>query len=331
VHPDRPTARRRAILAKKALWTTTSGFADVRQALRVSSYRRLLPGVFIASDAIAEGILTRKQLRERSYRRLVHGVYADPSIPLDHRLRCRAVALLLPPGTAIGAHSAAAWYGAPFAGAHDPVTVLRPPGVEWKGPRGVRVHHSRTAFDVLTDADDVPVTTPVRTAWDTAALEPLGTAVAALDAMVRAGAVQRDALTAMTLTDVGRWGVAKVRRAVGLVDPRAESPPESRVRVALVLAGLSPVPQFDVVDGGTWLGRVDLAFPDAKIAIEYEGAYHFEDGQIVRDDVRYALLRSAGWTVIRLGATDLRDLDAVVARVSAALEGPFWPKRPLRG
>src|SRR3954468_23560293 len=92
----------------------------------------LLPGVFIGSHAIAAGILTRKQLRERSYRRLVHGVYADPGLVFDHRLRCSAVALLLPAGAAIAGHSAAAWHGAPFAAPHDPVTVVRPPSVLWK-------------------------------------------------------------------------------------------------------------------------------------------------------------------------------------------------------
>ena len=100
------------------------------------------------------------------------------------------------------------------------------------------------------------------------------------------------------------------------------------MRVALVLAGLSPVPQLDVFDRGEWLGRVDLAFPEAKIAIEYEGAYHFEDGQIVRDDARYARLRAAGWTVIRVGAADLRDLDTFVTRVRAALLGQKWPFLP---
>jgi hypothetical protein len=137
--------------------------------------------------------------------------------------------------------------------------------------------------------------------------------------------VHPDELTSMATSGAGQWGVAKVRRAIELVDPRAESPPESRVRVALVLAGLTPVPQCDVFDGDEWLGRVDLAFPEAKLAVEYEGAYHFEDGQIVRDDARYARLRAAGWTVIRVSAADLRDLDGLVARVHAALQGPLWP------
>lgn len=290
----------------------------------MSSYAQLLPGVFIGSHAIAQGVLTPGQLRRRGYRRLLHGVYADPGIEFDHRLRCRGAALLLPPGASVGGHSAAAWYGAPFAGSSDPVTVVCPPTLEWKGPRGVRVHRSRSPFRVLTDPDGVPVTTALRTAWDTAALEPLGTAVAALDAMVRSGAVGLAELSTMTLAGAGRWGVAKVRRAVRLVDPRAQSAPESRVRVSLVLAGLEPVPQYEVC-GGTHPIHVDLAFPEARIAVEYEGAYHFKDDQIARDDVRYARLRAAGWTVIRLSAADLRDLGAVVARVQALLTRQLWP------
>ena len=280
---------------------------------------RLLPGVFVGSHAVADGLLTRKQLRERGYRRLVQGVYADPSLPLEHRLRCRGVALLLPPGTAIGGHSAAAWHGAPFAGASDPVTVLRSAEVLWKGPRGVKVHRTDLGpLDVVV-LDDLRVTSALRTAWDVAALEPVGTAVAALDAMVRAGAVRWAELRTMADDGVGRWGVTKVRRAVPLVDPRAASAPESRVRVACVLAGLAPVPQYEVWDGGVLLARVDLAFPEARLAIEYEGAYHFEGTQIVRDDARIAGLIAAGWRVIRLSAVDLRNLDAVVARVRAEL------------
>jgi Protein of unknown function (DUF559) len=279
----------------------------------------LLPGIFIGSHAIAHGALTRNQLRRRSYQRLVQGVYADPSLLFDHQLRCRGVALLLPPGTAIGGLSAAAWYGAPVAAPADPVTVLRQPDVLWKGPRGVRVHRSELRAQDVDVLDDVPVTTATRTAWDVAALEPLGTAVAALDAMVRAGAIDLSALTAQADAGSGRWGVRRVRRAVALVDPRAASVPESRVRVALNLAGLTPVPQFEVHEHGVFLGRVDFGWPEAKLAVEYEGAYHFDGAQVIRDDARYARLEAAGWRVIRLSASDLHDLDAVVRRIHEAL------------
>jgi hypothetical protein len=281
---------------------------------------RFLGGVFIGSSAVAEGFLTRKQLRERSYRRLVQGVYADPSLEFDHRLRCRGVALLLPEGAVIGGHSAAAWHGAPFAGPRDPVTVIRPPSRAWKGPREVRVHQAEVGSCDVEVRDGVPITTAVRTAWDVAALEPLGTAVAALDAMVRAGSVTVADLLILMERGAGRWGISRVRRAFPLIDPRAQSAPESLVRVALVMAGLTPIPQYEVRDGcGRFVGAVDLGFPEARLAIEYEGAYHFEDNQIVRDDDRLRRLEAAGWRVIRLSSLDLRDLDAVVRRVKEAL------------
>nr|WP_243850499.1 DUF559 domain-containing protein [Modestobacter marinus] len=123
------------------------------------------------------------------------------------------------------------------------------------------------------------------------------------------------------MVDAGgnRWGVSRVRRAVPLVDPRAESAPESKVRVAAVLAGLAPVPQLLVIEGGVFLGRVDLGWPEVRLAVEYEGAHHFDAEQIVRDDERYAAMIAAGWRVIRLSSTDLRDLDGVVRRIHAAL------------
>ena len=246
-------------------------------------------------------------------------MYADPSLPFDHRLKCHGVALLLPDGAVIGGHSAAAWYGAPFAAAHDPVTVLRSRDLTWDGPRGVRVHETDLRPGDRIMIDDLPLSTPLRTAWDVATLEPLTTAVAALDAMVRAEAIDLPALRLMADTSAGRFrAVPCLRRAVPLVDPRAESPPESWVRVALVLAGLAPVPQYEVqVDG--IVSRFDFAWPEAKVALEYEGAYHFEDGQIVRDDERVSRLRAAGWLVIRISAADLRNLDAVVEKVRAAL------------
>ena len=282
----------------------------------MSATKQLLPGVFIASHAIAEGFLTRGQLRRRGYRRLVQGVYADPGLPFDHQLKCQGVALLLPEGAVIGGHSAAAWWGAPFAGTTDPVTVLRSADGKWRGPRGVRVHQTVLRAGDRTVVDDLPLSTPLRTAWDVAALERLPTAVAALDGMVGADAVALPDLRRMAARGAGLFGAARVRRAVELVDPRAASPAESWVRVALVLAGLAPEPQYEVLAAGA---RVDFAWPEAKVALEYEGAYHFEDGQIVRDDERIERMRAAGWLVIRISAADLRNLDAVVEKVRIAL------------
>jgi hypothetical protein len=286
-----------------------------------------LHGVFIGAHAVAGGSLTRHQLQEGPYVRVLHGVYADPSLARDHLLRCRAAALLMPAGAVLGGRSAATVLGAPGPGYGDPVTVIVPPDVKWTGPRGVRVHRAELPTSDVVDRDDgLRHSAPLRTAWGVAALEPLPTAVGVLDAMVRGGQLDARDLLRLVREGVGRWGARRVRRAFELVDGRSESPPESWVRVACVRGGLPmPVPQYDVVEQGAWLGRVDLAWPEARLIVEYEGEYHFDGLQIDKDDERYRRLIAAGWRVIRLAAHDLRDLDGVVRRIAAELGIP----RPL--
>ena len=81
----------------------------------------------------------------------------------------------------------------------------------------------------------------------------------------------------------------------------------------------APSPQFVVLAAGEFLGRVDLAWPEYRLIVEYEGAHHFDDLQIRRDDRRYERLVAAWWRVIRLSAPDLRDMDGVVRRIRQAL------------
>ncbi|NDI49078.1 endonuclease domain-containing protein [Goekera deserti] len=283
--------------------------------------RRELHGVFLGTHAVAAGYVTRPQLRR--YRRLMQNVYADPALNADHELYSRGAALLLPPGAALGGRSAAAWFGAPFASAIEPVLVVAPRGCPWDGPRGVRVHKTDVApGEIWTTDDGIPLTRRGRTAWDVAAIETVATAVGLLDAMVRSdGGLD---LAGELARRRGRWRSARVGRVFPLVDGRAQSPPESWVRVACHRAGLpAPVPQFVVTEGG-WSAQVDLAWPEAKLIVEYEGEYHFDELQIRRDDRRYARLVAAGWRVIRLSANDLRDLDGVVSRIRVALrEAPI--------
>jgi hypothetical protein len=172
----------------------------------------------------------------------------------------------------------------------------------------------------MEDDSGLRHTTPIRTAWDVAALERTATAVGVLDGMIRAGQIDTAHLRQRLHDGTGRWRSRRVRQAFELVDGRSESPPESWVRVACALGGLpAPIPQFDVMADGVWLGRVDLAWPDARVIVEYEGEYHFDGLQIARDDVRLRRLVAAGWRVIRLAAHDLRTMDAVVARIAAEL------------
>jgi hypothetical protein len=282
---------------------------------------RHLHGVFIGAHAVAEGVLSPRQLREGPYVRVLRGVYADPSLPRDHLLRCRAAALLMPAGAALGGRSAAAVLGAPAPGYVDPVVVVLPAGRQWRGPAGVRVHRAALPRQDLVARDDgLRHTTALRTAWDVGALERTATAVGVLDAMIRSGLLETAQLGRLLREGAGRWRCRQVRQAFQLVDGRSESPPESWVRVACALGGLpTPIPQYEVVEDGVWLARVDLAWPEARLIVEYEGEYHFDGLQIARDDVRLRRLVAAGWHVIRLAAHDLRDMSSVVRRIEDEL------------
>lgn len=184
----------------------------------------------------------------------------------------------------------------------------------------MRVHRTDICPRDVTEVDFVRLTTPARTAWDVATLETVATAVAMLDGMLRTGHLDVADVRVMQGAAQGRWRGTRVATVVPLVDGRSESPPESWVRVACARAGLpAPVPQFVVIESDEFLGRVDLAWPEARLIVEYEGAHHFEGMQISRDDGRYRHLVAAGWRVIRLSAADLRDMDAVIARIRKAL------------
>ena len=292
----------------------------------MTTHRRFFGGLFIGSHAVGEGLLSRKQLESGMYRRVLHNVYVDPSVVIDHRLRARAASLLMPPEAAIGGRSAAAWFGAPFANVSDPVVVVAPRGCAWDGPQGVRVHTTDLRPSVVwVTKDGVRLTTALRTTWDIARLEPTLTAVSLLDGMLRDSELHGGPVTDRAVADEfdarrGRWGSRRAQFVLPLLDGRAMSPPESKVRVACHLKGLPrPVPQYQVIEDGVLLGQVDLAWPEAKLVVEYEGAYHFDELQIRKDDARYEALVAAGWRVIRLSSADLHDLDDVVRRIREAL------------
>lgn len=75
---------------------------------------------------------------------------------------------------------------------------------------------------------------------------------------------------------IRRQGIRRLREAVDLIREDSWSPRESKLRCLIVRAGLpEPVLNQDIYDDhGRFLGCVDLAYPDKKVAIEYHGLMH---------------------------------------------------------
>ncbi len=62
--------------------------------------------------------------------------------------------------------------------------------------------------------------------------------------------------------------------------------------------------------------RIDLAFPDVLLGIEYDGEHHLDPRQAREDLARQAFPTSQGWTILRPDATDvLRRPDRVAGVV----------------
>lgn len=123
--------------------------------------------------------------------------------------------------------------------------------------------------------------------------------------------------------DAGRRpGIGALRDAFGRIRTGSWSRLETWVRLILIDAGLpEPVLNFDAYDdAGVFLGCVDLAYPDLKIAIEYEGAHHWMTAdQFQRDIDRLDRLVENGWRIVRVTKAHVFTAPAdVVRRVSVA-------------
>ena len=111
-----------------------------------------------------------------------------------------------------------------------------------------------------------------------------------------------------------------MRTTCELADGLAGSPQETRLRLLMRRARLpTPVAQYQVVDGARFVARVDFAWPELKVAVEYDGLWHADVEQFPRDRRRLNRLREAGWTVVFVTAADLHDPHRLIASIRAAL------------
>ncbi len=123
--------------------------------------------------------------------------------------------------------------------------------------------------------------------------------------------------------DAGRRvGVARLREALPRLRARSGSRPETWLRLTIVDAGLpEPDLNVDVFVAGEYVACVDLAYPERRIAFEYEGEHHLRDPrQWALDIERYERLAAAGWLVIRATKQDVFEQSGrFIARARRAL------------
>ncbi|MFA1546674.1 hypothetical protein [Actinomadura chokoriensis] len=268
--------------------------------------------------------MTAHQLRSGQYRHVLHDVYVSAGLDDSVHVRCDAAALVLPPTAVICGVSAAHLYGVPVPDVDTRVHAAVPAAAPTV-PRikQLKVHGYSIPAGQVRNLRDRRVIGPERLFLELAASVPRIDLVIAGDHILRRQVSTRERLNGFLADCHRRRGVRKARLAMPHLEPRSDSPPESRLRMLLVDAGLPrPLASRDVFsDWGVWLARPDLSYPAVKIAIEYEGLHHQQDPAQYSRDIEHDGRRiDDGWVVVRVNKDGLfRTPRQVVNRVRKAL------------
>jgi hypothetical protein len=242
------------------------------------------------------------------------GVYRMGGAPRTWRGDLLAACWAAPTTAAASHRSAAALAGLP-SGRTDVVEIICE---RWRRTRnaGLVVHESLLFDDEdREERDSVPCTSMARTLFDLARTLTPVMLDANIDAALRRDLVSLDELRSAStrLATKGRPGGQKFRAAVSARTGAAglpESVPERLLAELLVRQGLpAPVHQFVVRDdAGGFVARVDLAYPDWMIVIEYDSIeHHTGTAAHVRDSTRRDAIGDQHYTVLTATVADLRD------------------------
>lgn len=223
----------------------------------------------------------------------------------DTMIRLAGLDLRAGEPVAVCLHTAAVTHG--FATEDDSdLHVLTPLGHQLRGSDGLVVH--RRAGAPLSLVDGRPVTEPAWTAVEVARGLRRPRALATLDAALRSRTCDRSQLRTAAARQAGRPGIVVVRDLIPLAVLEAESAMESEARLAMLDGGLPPpVLQYEIVDRNRQTWRVDFAWPDRMLAVEYQGYdWHSSPDALRRDNQKRAALGEVGWTVLAIVGDDVR-------------------------
>jgi hypothetical protein len=271
---------------------------------------------FIGSEALARGALTRHQLRTR-YRTVFPNVYLAKDVQPSLKLRIAAACLWSNRGATVAGAAAAALHGAEWIPENVPVELIC---ARTRSPRGLVIRREALAEGETQLLSGRAVTTPERTAFDVGRRGAVHSAVARLDALARATGFKVDDVLRVAQAHPRSPGLRALETALDLVDPGAQSPRESYLRLLLIDAGFPrprtqiPVPGVD----GIPVAYLDLGWEDWMVAVEYDGDHHRTDRrQYVKDIHRLEMLEEMGWQIVRVVAEDRPA--AILRRVRAAI------------
>lgn len=257
--------------------------------------------VFLGREALGDG-LSRHDLR-RWYRPIYRGVYVPKNATPSLQDRALGAWLTTNRTGVVGGVAASALHGADWVDDDEPVEVLVD---EKRRQSGLIVRMDRLSADEIMPLCGLPVTTPARTAFDMGRHLRRSSAIARLDALMRATQYKPADVEVLMRRYGAVRGVRQLRELLPLVDPGSESPKESWLRLLLVDGGLPrPQTQIPVDESAFPIAFLDMGWRNIKLGVEYDGDQHrFDRRQYVKDLRRLPMLAGLGWEVIRVIAED---------------------------
>lgn len=272
-------------------------------------------GAFRVADAKRAGV-SAGRLRAGDLEAPFRGARTQPVTELRHL--AAAYAQVMADHHCFGGITAARLWGLPIAAKwqrDEPLVIARPnrtvPATA-KGTRGIAFDATRL---MVTEAEGLRLLEPLATALTLARELDHEALVQVLDALLtpsrsypglrlpraaREPYVTHEQLDHFIERCKGLAGVTALRAAAEDARVGVDSRFETITRLLIVEAGLPEpvVHPLVIIDGIEW--HPDLAYPELKIAIEYEGDGHRDERQWHVDIDRYARFEADGWIVVRV-------------------------------
>lgn len=230
--------------------------------------------------------------------------------------------------------SAAVIHGAPtWDLCLDEVHLTRLDRKAGRRQTGIVQHRGKLPESDVVVIDGHRVTTPTRTALDLTTVLDLEHSVPILDHFLHAGRTSPDSLNKGAKA-MRMWAnTLGTELAVLFADGRRESVGESRT--ALMFRGSlipQPEPQYEITDdAGHVFARVDFAWPELGVFLEFDGKVKYQkflkDGEDVVDVVlrekkrEERICRLTGWRCIRITWADLHRPQETLRYITSVLGG----------
>lgn len=285
---------------------------------------------FAASDALAEGI-PRHRLRARDVESPFQGVRAPVGSKADLVALCSAYRARAGDDEFFSHVTAARLWKLPVPGNLERRLEIdssvfvpsHPP--QARGVIGHRISH----VVPLRRVRGFPVAPPIETWIQLGSVLSGDALVVATDGVLRRKnrlATVDELWFALSMAH-HRPGLQALAAALREARAGTDSPQETKSRLIIVRAGLpEPIVGFTVYNGrGEFVGTPDLAYPQYRIAMEYEGDGHRTDTRVFNDDIERAeLFQDAEWRYLRITRDHVNNPHRLVSRIAAALAQRGW-------